>query len=173
LEKERGQWKPFKFEQKFGSRSEPPLELNLNGQKILLHGIIDRLDINSEAKLRVIDYKSGSSHMEKKDLQNGTRLQLPIYALAAERALQLGEVAEGFYWKITQAAASSFNLSSFEFDNQKGPQAAYKIAQTHIQQVLEASRAGNYLPKAPKDGCPDYCPAVQWCWRYHGGYNNA
>ena len=100
------------------------------------------------------------------------RLQLPVYALAVQEALGLGEVEEGFYWKIGDAKASSFKLSNFKYEGFEGPDAAYKLALGHIQGVLEGSQAGNFAPKAPKGGCPEYCPALSWCWRYEAGYKN-
>jgi len=172
LQETRGEWNPFGFEQKFGLDGAPALRLDIDGDIVQIHGVIDRLDRNYGGALRVIDYKSGSMHLEKSDLLNGTRLQLPIYALAAQDALMLGEVEEGFYWKIGDAKASSFKLSRFKTEWDKGPSAAYQVAREHIKDVLEGARAGNFAPKTPDGGCPDYCPAISWCWRYEAGYKN-
>jgi ATP-dependent helicase/nuclease subunit B len=172
LELEQGKWNPFRFEQKFGIGSAPPLALDVDGNIVQIHGVIDRLDISYGGNLRVIDYKSGSSHFSVLDLKNGSRLQLPIYALAAQEALGLGEVEEGFYWSINDAKASSIKLSRFDYKEMEGPYAAYQVAREHIQKTLEGTRAGNFAPKAPKGGCPDYCPAISWCWRYEAGYKN-
>lgn len=172
LEETRGEWNPFGFEQKFGLDGAPALRLDIDGDIVQIHGVIDRLDRNYGGALRVIDYKSGSMHLEKSDLLNGTRLQLPIYALAAQDALMLGEVEEGFYWKIGDAKASSFKLSRFKTEWDKGPSAAYQVTREHIKDVLEGARAGNFAPKTPDGGCPDYCPAISWCWRYEAGYKN-
>lgn len=172
LELEQGQWKPFSLEQKFGIGSAPPLVLELNGDKVKIRGLIYRIDTAPHGNLRVIDYKTSSSHFGKPDLLNGSRLQLPIYALAAQEALELGGVEDGFYWSINDAKASSIKLSSFKYEGMEGPDAAYQVAREHIQEVLEGARAGNFAPKAPKGGCPDYCPATSWCWRYEAGYKN-
>ena len=106
-------WRPLAFEAKFGMGGQPPLVLHTSAGEIRLHGLVDRIDVNPDGKLRVIDYKSGSSHLAPGDLIDGRRLQLPIYALAASQALGLGEPAEGFYWKLFQGGASSLKLSSF------------------------------------------------------------
>ena len=172
LELERGHWKPFGFEQKFGIGSAPPLVLEVDGNIVQIRGLIDRLDISPYDQLRVIDYKSSSMHFSKTDLLNGSRLQLPIYAQAAQDALGLGEIREGFYWSINYAKASSIKLSSFKYEEIEGPDAAYQVAREHIQEILEGTRAGNFTPKAPKGGCPEYCPAISWCWRYEAGYKN-
>jgi len=172
LENERDDWKPIEFEKKFGSKDAPHLEIMLNGKSIHLHGVIDRVDKNLNDQIRVIDYKTGSSHLGKPDLQKGLRLQLPIYGMAAQDALQLGEVVDGFYWKINDACASSLQLSNFESEHGKGIEAAYQVAKEHIYDYVTKIQKGSFMPKAPKDGCPDYCPASQWCWRYQAGYKN-
>jgi len=172
LEKEKGSWEPFGFEQKFGLQGEPTLRLDIDGNTVQIHGLIDRLDKNAEGTLRVIDYKSGSSHLSPLDLLNGSRLQLPIYALAAQEALHLGEVEEGFYWAIKDAKSSTIKLFNFDYEGMRGPNAAYQVVREHIRDVLEGSTAGNFSPKAPKDGCPDFCPAKSWCWRYEAVYKN-
>jgi ATP-dependent helicase/DNAse subunit B len=43
-------------------------------------GVIDRLDIDEDGNLCVIDYKSGSLGFSKKDLENGLAFQTGIYA---------------------------------------------------------------------------------------------
>jgi len=172
LEDSSREWEPIGFEQKFGIKGTPPLVLDIDGDAMLIHGVIDRLDKNPEGSLRVIDYKSGSSHLSPIDLLNGSRLQLPIYAQAAQEALGLGEVEEGFYWSVRDGKASAVKLSSFEYEGMKGPEAAYQAVNEHIRDVLEGSKAGNFAPKAPKDGCPDFCPAISWCWRYEAVYKN-
>ena len=172
LEDERKEWKPIDLERKFGIKGTPLLELEIGEEVIHLHGVIDRVDVNSMGAIRVIDYKTGSTHLEKSDLKSGQRLQLPIYALAAQNALRLGQVVDGFYWKINDAKASAFKLSNFETQDIKGPEAAYAVAKGHILKNVTGIRSGQFPPKAPKGGCPEYCPATQWCWRYQAGYKN-
>lgn len=163
-------WTPLRFEEKFGIKRTPPLVLDIGGEMIRVHGVIDRVDKNSDSQIRIIDYKTGGSNLEKTDLKTGRRLQLPIYALAAQEALGLGEVEEGFYWKINEARASSFKLSNFETEKEAGPEAAYDLAISHIKRFLAGIRSGEFSPKPPRGGCPSYCPAAQWCWHYQGGY---
>ena len=63
--------------------------------------------------MRIIDYKAGGSHLMPRDLQEGRRLQLPLYALAAEQNFN-GRVTSGFYWKILAGEAGSLRLERFE-----------------------------------------------------------
>lgn len=163
-------WKPILFEQKFGIQDTPVLQIDLGAEQIQLHGVIDRVDQNGAGEIRVVDYKTGGSNLEKTDLLSGRRLQLPIYALAARDALRLGEVVDGFYWKIYEAKASSFKLEKFKDEGLAGPPAAYRIVIEHINNILSGIRSGRFPPKPPRGGCPEYCPAVQWCWRYQGGF---
>ena len=164
-------WRPLAFECKFGLEDQPPLRLPSRGGEIRLHGIVDRVDINSNGELRVIDYKSGGSHLTPRELIEGQRLQLPIYAMAASQALGLGQPVEGFYWKLFQAAPSSLKLSSFEYEGGEGPQAAFSLAASHVEATVSAIRQGLFSPLAPRDGCPDWCTAAAWCWHYQaGGY---
>ena len=162
-------WTPFAFEQKFGFKDAPPLEIQLNDEKIRLHGVIDRIDKNEDGGLRVIDYKTGSGHLDKKELVAGNRLQLPIYALAARDALQLGEPVDGLYWAINAAKAGALKLEGFAAEHGTGVEGAIETVKAHLGNIVTGIRAGMFSPAAPKGGCPDYCPAVLWCWRYEKG----
>jgi len=172
LEAERGAWQPIAFEKKFGIQGTPHLELKLSGGKIRLHGVIDRVDRNPNGEIRVIDYKTGSSHLGRPDLQKGLRLQLPIYGMAAQDALQLGEVVDGFYWKINDACASSLQLSNFESEHGKGIEKAYQVTKDYISKYVARIQEGSFMPEPHNTVCPSYCPASQWCWRYRAGYKN-
>jgi len=170
LEESSSGWTPVHFEEKFGIQGTPTLQIRLEAEVIHLHGVIDRVDQNARGQMRVVDYKTGGSNLTNADLKSGRRLQMPIYALAAQEALNLGEVVEGFYWKIRDAEASSFKLSKFKTGDEEGPAAAYSVLIAHIARILDGIRSGQFPPRPPKGGCPPYCPAVQWCWRYQAGF---
>lgn len=81
---------PAGGEIRFGYSEEnalPPVELTLNnGQKVLLHGVIDRIDRyegDEGVFLRVVDYKSGNRELSPTQVFYGRQLQLLIYLLAA------------------------------------------------------------------------------------------
>ncbi len=156
---------PKQMEARFGM-GEPSLVLQTSAGEVRLHGYIDRLDAAPDGSLRVIDYKAGSTAISASHLKEGRRLQLPIYALAARDALGLGEVSSGFYWHIQKAEASSLKLEKFE----GGVEAAFAVAVAHIGRHVTGIRAGQFEPKAPDEGCPSYCPAVNFCWRYKRGF---
>ena len=166
-------WSPLAFEQKFGIGDLPTLRVNLGDEAILLRGVIDRLDRNEKNEIRVVDYKTGSSHLDAKDLKNGARLQLPLYALAARDTLKLGNVTEGFYWKILAAGAGGLKLSGFKTEKGQGVDEAINVVVEHLTRILRGIRAAEFPPIPPKGGCPTYCPAAQWCWRYEPGWGGA
>ena len=153
---------PFRMEARFGM-GEPSLVL---GDGVRLHGYIDRLDKAQDGSLRVIDYKAGGAAITAAHLKEGRRLQLPIYAMAARDALRLGQVSSGFYWHIQKAEASSLKLEKYD----GGVEAAFAKATAQIEKHVAGIRAGHFEPKPPAEGCPGYCPAVGFCWRYKKGF---
>jgi hypothetical protein len=93
-------------------------------------------------------------------------LQITIYALAAQEALHYGDVVDGFYWVIGGKQNQYLQLSSFEHEELKGLDGAYEILRNHLEKIFNGVRTGRFPPKPPKGGCPSYCPAAGWCWRY-------
>lgn len=83
---------PTLLEHQFGGQSPvPPLELTADGETVRLQGRIDRVDAGP-GRLLVIDYKSGSDAGRHRKLLapeafGVTSFQVPLYLLAAERAL--------------------------------------------------------------------------------------
>jgi RecB family exonuclease len=78
---------PREFEKKFGPT--PVLRLSVCGR-------IDRVDTNDQ-RARILDYKTGKPWHKKDDaFDGGEALQLPLYALAAERAFDLKVVSSEY-----------------------------------------------------------------------------
>ncbi len=159
-------WQPQAFECRFGIGDAPFLEILVDGQVVQLRGVIDRVDRDRNGNLRVIDYKSGSAHLAAQDLVEGRRLQLPLYALAVEQALGLGDVEEGLYWKLFAQEPSSLRLARFQCELGDGPEAAGELAVRHVERLVSSIRKGVFMPQPPDGGCPSYCPASSWCWSY-------
>jgi len=156
-------WQVVALEQAFGLKGRPCLDVSLDdGRRLRLRGFVDRLDRDGAGALQVIDYKAGSTAISPRDLEEGKRVQLPLYALAVRDALGLGEVGGGFYWHIGSARASSLRLESYL----GGPEVAMRTALEHALTYVQAVRAGRFPPQPPAGGCPDFCPAAAFCWRY-------
>jgi ATP-dependent helicase/nuclease subunit B len=170
LAEESAGWTPVAFEKAFGLAGTPALRLDTGQELVLVRGLIDRVDRNADGELRVLDYKTGGSHLAKNDLIAGYRLQLPLYALGARQALGLGEPVEGLYWNISAGKAGSLKLSKFEQDERRGVEAAIQVVRDHVARIISGVRAAHFPPLPPKGGCPSYCPAAAWCWRYEAGY---
>jgi ATP-dependent helicase/DNAse subunit B len=153
---------PAALEQVFGLEGQPALVIQRDGGQLRLRGFIDRIDRGPDGCLRVIDYKAGSTPISARDLAEGRRVQLALYALAARDALGMGDVSGGFYWHIGSAKASSLKLEKFE----GGVETALQVAANHALAYGTAARAGQFQPKPPSGGCPGHCPAAAFCWRY-------
>lgn len=75
----------------FGAEGLAAVEIDLpNGKSVRFRGLADRLDLGLDGRLHVVDYKTGGSKSYSKLTKDdpdlgGTRLQLPIYALAARQ----------------------------------------------------------------------------------------
>jgi hypothetical protein len=155
-----GDYTPAVPELAFGLGRRPPLVLP--GEPVVrLRGYIDRVDRATDGRIRVIDYKAGSSRISARRLEEGTRVQLPLYALAAQEMLG-GEVVSGFYWHITAAQPSYLKLEKVE----GGVPGAIEIALAHTRRVVAAVRAGQFTPETPDGGCPSFCPAAGFCERF-------
>lgn len=104
---------PHSVEHSFGmpTSEDPPFELNTPQTGLLLFGgFIDRLDVSPDGKTAlVLDYKTGGTggyaNMSNDPVMRGTRLQLPVYARAAQEiAERLGipvEDVKAAYWFVS------------------------------------------------------------------------
>jgi len=88
----------------FGRRGKlPPIEVQLEDQKVYLEGIIDRVDYLPDDRVKIIDYKTGNESFSIKEAQDGYRLQLMMYLQAAcEDAKKPAGV---FYFRIKEPMA--------------------------------------------------------------------
>jgi ATP-dependent helicase/nuclease subunit B len=162
LEDAREGYEPYAQELPFGLHGNPALALRQPASSTQIRGYIDRVDRAADGSLRVIDYKAGSSRISARELEEGTRLQLPLYALAVRDALGMGPVADGCYWHVGSASPSYLRLKRYE----GGVEGAIEVAIGYVGTYVAAVRGGRFAPTPPADGCPDHCPAAGFCWRY-------
>ena len=111
------------------------------------HGEIDRIDLLPDGGLRVTDFKTGAKFSLKDVLDGGRRLQLPLYARAADhdRALLTGAAAvdappaTARYLHVREAKAVS---SVMPLD--AGVTAEFE---QHVSRWLADIAAGNFAPR--------------------------
>lgn len=156
---------PVNYEVEFFGADE--LIIRDGNDHFRLHGRIDRIDQAGDNSIRIIDYKIGSSAtFDAKAVRAGEKLQLPLYALAVQEALQLGEPVDGFYWHVQYAESSDGTLQKFKDGTEVGPEVAMKLAVEKAWEAVRGARVGNFRPRSPRKGCPSYCPVTGFCWHY-------
>lgn len=101
-------WTPVAVEMAFGGTNG--LVIDTPEASLRFRGRIDRVDRHDDGSVRVIDYKvpGGSPKVKRpsiEDVRRGTKLQLPLYALAAVSSLE-PTAAAAAYWYIPGGRAA-------------------------------------------------------------------
>lgn len=113
---------PFRTELAFGFDTDEaehqPVRLTLpSGRVALFRGRIDRIDRSPDhSKMFVTDYKTGRPETASKDadpIVAGTRLQLPIYGLAAQRLAQASDITASYWYLRDATVPDSWGTASF------------------------------------------------------------
>jgi ATP-dependent helicase/DNAse subunit B len=156
-------YKFYAAEAAFGFGKHAALELEDGDDRLRLRGFIDRVDRDANGRIRIIDYKlAGPYKFTARAFAEGKKMQLPLYARAAEQALGLGQVADGFYWHYRTAEASRFTLA----DAEEGMEEIIATTEAHAWRAVRQIRQGSFAPRVPEGGCPSYCPAAVFCAHY-------
>lgn len=129
-------WKPLAVEVDFNFTYN---------DRIVLNGFIDRIDINEDGDLRVVDYKSSNKVYESKDLT--TPLQMFIYALACENIY--GKVPVAYIYDMILLGEKQTACTKGYYN--RGIKKLDKI----LDAIFEAKETGIYKPKAT--------PLCHWC----------
>ena len=160
----------YAAEKTFGISGKDGPVLILRGQgsdRLKLRGFIDRVDRDAEGRIRIVDYKTSAPYdFHNQAVRDGKKLQLPLYALAAQQALGLGTVRDGFYFHVRHAQQSRFQMRSYYDEGDRGPSAAMNRAVGEAWKAVRQIRDGQFVPHVPDNNCPDYCPAAAFCWHY-------
>ena len=140
-EMERDDWKPALFEH--------PFEF-VYDDKIILHGFIDRVDINPEnGAYRVVDYKTNKKPFPDKELP--TALQFGIYALAILH--EFGVLPVEYQYRLILLDQDQYALTS-------GWENRFITAMDKLLTLLDDSKAsGEWLPKPTP-----LCYWCSYCW---------
>jgi ATP-dependent helicase/nuclease subunit B len=115
--------RPIGCEVKFGDAGQTQARLTLpDGRELAFRGTIDRVDISMFGHLQVTDYKTGNPSYytglsaDTPD-ERGSRLQLPIYALAARNAYAEHEGKQVHsHYRFISAAAKADSKSDVGYE---------------------------------------------------------
>ncbi len=162
--------KPQLFEAAFGLThtqdrpSQPPLVLTIDNVEVRIGGTVDRIDaaeLPDGLGFWIIDYKSGrGTYYPATAVARLEALQLPLYALAAERVLFPGKPARPLglaYWLVTDAGPKSVLPKKVAWDRFRDQLELWVVSLvTHI-------RKGAF-PLAPRSKtCTATCPHGPVC----------
>jgi len=140
------------------------IDLATDEPPIRVAGFIDRIDA-VDGKLVVVDYKSGTTTIERREMESGRDFQMMVYVLALRSLLERygsdDKVAGGLFWHVRNLRASGLYSADDEDDK-----AAIEMALGHIARNLEAGRSGQFPVHATalENGkCSRYCEFSHLC----------
>ena len=142
------------------------LTLGAGESAIRVQGIIDRIDVleqDGRSFFRVIDYKSGSIPPPK-EVESGLALQLPLYAMAAERVLfsDSGKAPlDAAYWGLKKDGFAKrrtmSKLDSVSADIESQWRTFSSELEQYILDLVDRSRSGDFPVLPQKPDCDSHC----------------
>jgi ATP-dependent helicase/DNAse subunit B len=169
-------WAPLHTELRFGLDGEaegaaPPVALDDGANRVLLSGIVDRVDANPGDPGRVIvrDYKSGARRDTWPVARwlNDRQIQVALYMIAVQRLLEVRVVA-GFYQPL--AGEDLRGRGVYESGAGVGGQALPRdeLSEDELEELLdeiEADAVGlaAILQRGELTPCPETCSADGSC----------
>ena len=150
---------PFRQEVGFGIKGgDPVLIEDAAGAGFYLRGFIDRIDRSPDGRLRILDYKSGSTGFSGPDLQKGLALQTVLYAKATETILaDAGSVERSEYLHIPTRKTSG-KLDFTDAKSDLTVEAALLSATSAVQRVRQG-----IFPSAPGKSAQNGEACSNWC----------
>jgi RecB family exonuclease len=151
---------PIDTELPFGFDGTVPVELDLrDGRTLALRGKADRLDRADDGTLVVVDYKTGSAKpfqeiSQLNPVEHGSKLQLPVYALAARASLRESTArVRSEYWFTSRKG--KFTRIGYQVDDD------VLAATRNALRIAVSGIAGGVFPQRPVGdsgayGC-DFC----------------
>ncbi|HVT44888.1 MAG TPA: PD-(D/E)XK nuclease family protein [Thermoanaerobaculia bacterium] len=161
-------YSPLHFEYSFGTnrRGEPQhperISLDLESAAIAFHGIIDRIDFDG-SRLRIVDYKSsGEQHRSlARRIEEGHRLQLALYAIAAQRIF--GTTDDMVSATIKPIRTPGSKIDTFSFVLSEVRKVLFENLELFVRSVV-----GGAFPAFPdQEGACRFCPMRASCRTRH------
>jgi RecB family exonuclease len=144
-------WLEYRFEGEFGLGAP-------DGRRVALKGVADRVDLLTNHRMRVIDYKSGSA-------PNASRaLQVPIYALCVQERLQ---DRDGAPWAVDEAIYLAFSGRRSQTTVVKAGDAeaagTLAAARGRLLRLLDGIGEGRFPPQPHDPILCDFCAYSAVC----------
>ncbi len=145
-------FKPIRFELKVGGDGEiAPITIKEDDFTAKIGGVVDRVDfadINGQAYIRIVDYKTGEKNFKLSDILFGLNLQMLIYLCAICEDGKLGNnPAAVIYQPLNHIIFSGADKKSNNAEKTKG----VVIEDTEIIKAMDPT--GMYMPVSfNKDG---------------------
>lgn len=136
-------------ELRFGFGSTPAVSIEIEGGAVRMRGSADRVDLTRDGTLIVTDLKTGKADdfkdIAKGDdqLVKGTKLQLPLYALAARAAHEADRVEAGYWFVGRRSRGDRIDVT---LDDSLAAQ--YRSA---LGALVGGIRDGQFIARPPKD----------------------
>jgi ATP-dependent helicase/nuclease subunit B len=150
-----------------------PFELDCGGQVVRFSGRIDRIDlgtIDGQMVFNIVDYKSGASTRTRPEaVADGTALQLPLYALAAERLLVAIDAVPlaASYWHVSDRGHQptiEFHLhASGQLKLSPQWRALRDDLRHRIGALVSHVRGGQFPMSCTDEKCTSRCPYHTVC----------
>jgi RecB family exonuclease len=121
---------------------------------MLVQARIDRVDATGDT-IQVVDYKTGRLII-RKDIEEGRRLQLQLYALVAGAEL-------GARRLVARYAFLRPGKKEWDIDNARAIDAGFLDNAAQIASSVRTSVTGGAFEVAPTVECPTYCEARTLC----------
>jgi RecB family exonuclease len=157
-----GGGRPLDVEWRFGDRYGNAVTLDLgDGLSVRFAGRLDRVD-HTPAGARVLDYKTGAGSSERKRIDEGLSVQLPVYQLAVRQGWaslapgrdEPAEVSSAYRMVTRRGEFADLGLPGDE----ESTQARLRDL---VRGALELVDAGLF-PRSPRGTC-DYCDTRYAC----------
>lgn len=145
-------FKPQRFELKVGDDGEiAPITIENDDFTAKIGGVVDRVDvadIDGQAYIRIVDYKTGVKNFKLSDILFGLNLQMLIYLCAICEDGKLGNTPAGvIYQPLNHIILSGVDKKSNNAEKTKG----VVIEDTEIIKAMDPT--GKYMPVSfNKDG---------------------